>query len=237
MRWLLSFLIALVGGITIFKVTIFDSVKVEKIELWGRYDLPPPKQSLPPPPGKTILSCTTGQHVAPTYATVHVRFLGVQDGESLRAIMQKPAGSSQDKHTSILEAISTEKVKRLSEGGVLTVTLGGVVYSDEVPSEVPFLAGDNICQRMVQLQRSSDGTLVTSISIQGGRLLSQASLVLPRAMLATSPSVRLCVQPSFPMAYGRDLSQNAHCDALGNSDLHQAALRGASARTTIVTRR
>jgi hypothetical protein len=238
MRWLIGLLVTLAGGgFVFFRLSVFDVtlLKIEKIELWGRYEVPPPG-SVGPPSVNPSLSCTPGEKVQVSDTAVHQRFLGIQDGEPLQALMRSSAGNSQDRHTAILQAVAAETVKRLADTGTLTVTLSGVPFSQAVPNEVPFLAGDNICQQMVPLRRTPDGALVTNISITGGRLLSQASLVLPRAMLAGSPGIRMCVQPSFPLAYGRELTHNAHCDAPGSS-LHRAASRGVSARTTLVVRR
>jgi hypothetical protein len=206
-----------------------DSEKLDRIrDLFDRANQPPPLSMTP---------CTPGATVRPVGDTFHLRILAIDENEAVRLIMNDSIQNNRSDYAKrILEAFKAGIIRPISDPALVTVRIRGVI-GDSVPSQIPYLAGQDICQRMVAASRLRDGVVVVTIPISGRDHLGEATIVLPRAMLETSRIVQVCIEPTFQLAYATEIRQNMYCDKPEKTGLFQAILKGEERRTYIITRR
>jgi hypothetical protein len=211
--------------VTISGSRLSDAEKLDRIErLILRSQTPPPL---------TMLPCTPGSTVQATRDTFHLRILAINYGEAVRSIMTRnKVGYAQE----IIDAMKSGQVERVSGGASLTVRIKGLA-TDRTPDYVPFLVGADVCKDMVPAQRMADGVLVVLIPVPSDQYRGQATIVLPRRILATSPRAQVCIEASFPLATASEARQNMYCDSPEKGSLHEAVARGESQRMYIVMRR
>jgi hypothetical protein len=181
--------------------------------------------------------CVPGQPVKPNEETFHLRVLAVNDGDTVHSIMRdvREAGSGRF-GTEIFRAVNAGTVQRISGTAGLQIRIRGIT-TDQIPSHVAYLSANDVCQRMISVERSADGVVMFSIAISGDALLAESAVVLPRRIFETSPSAQVCIEPSFPLANATEARQNTYCDIPGQTGLYEIVLRGAPKRTYILLRR
>lgn len=181
--------------------------------------------------------CVPGSVVAPTADTFHLKILAVQDNESLQELLKRAREEKNSQVAqAILAAVENGKIAPITEDARAILQIHGIT-SDLPPTQIPFLAGQSICQKMVMLARTPDGTLFTAIELRGGKYRGEAAIVLPRALLYGSPEARFCVEPTFRLANPTDGRKKVYCDSPGASGLYDTATRGLFMRTTILIRK
>lgn len=182
-------------------------------------------------------SCIPGTRIEPSSETFHLKVLAVQEDEALQELLKraKEERNWEIAH-SIVRAVDEGKIKPIFEDARAMIQLYGINY-DLPPTEVPFLAGKQICQGMVKLLKGADGTLVAQVDLKGGRHRGEIALVLPRRLFVGSPEANVCIEPSFRLANHRDGRQKVYCDRAGQAGLYDSVNRAQQVRTTILIRR
>jgi hypothetical protein len=153
-----------------------------------------------------MVPCLLGELVLPRPETFHLQFLVVDDGPVVRSIMPRVRSQNLNAGRELGDAIKAGTIPRLTDSASLIVHLLGV-NSQKLPSHVPYLAGNAVCQGMVPVAQSALGTSTISIPIGGNEHRGQTAIVLPRDVLKAAARPQVCVEPNFPLAYPRQITE------------------------------
>jgi hypothetical protein len=196
------------------------------------YDVlkPAPLPNPEPPPLRPVSfsPCEKGTVVRPSDESMHIKFLAVDNSDALRQVMER---SPNDYAREIRNAIELGRINRVSDTSSLTFHITGIL-TGKTPNLVPYIAGGDVCQRMIAVSRMDDGELRIVAPVVSGPLSGEGGIVFPRRLLEASPQVRLCIEPNFRLAYPTETRQNMYC-SIG---LYESVLRGAPSRTYVVVR-
>lgn len=191
-------------------------VKPESYEQSPRGGVPPFSQCLP------------GQVIVPASDAFLLRFVAIENGDAVQRAMES---APDDYARKIRDSIRAGEISRLKTAASATVRLYGVPTS-RIPVEVPLLNEKNICIRMVTVTPADDAEARFVIPFGISEASPEGSILFPRRAFETSPNVRVCVEPTFVLAYPTETRQNMYCGI----NLNTSALRGASSRTFILAR-
>jgi hypothetical protein len=205
-----------------------DADKLDRIAVWMDR-IPPPyrddDRAVVPP-------CVKGASVKPAGNTFHLTFHAVEDGDKFRSFrLGREKGSSAQ---SVREAIIAGKIRTISDRAGLIIHIHGIV-TDVVPRVIPYLIGEDRCERMVAAQRRADGEVRIVIPIRGSEPLGEISIILPRRIIESSRIAQVCVQATFPIAYATESRQNMICDRPGKGP-YESVLQGRNRRTYFIAR-
>jgi hypothetical protein len=172
--------------------------------------------------------CKKGEIVQPNGATIHLKFVAVDDSDAFREVMRQ---SPNDYARQLRDAIRVGRIQRTSDPASLIFRISGIT-TGEVPSQVPFLAENDVCQRMVSVTRMGDGELRFVAPVVTWAPSGEGSIVFPRSLLESSPRAQLCIEPSFRLAYPTETRQNMYC----GTGLYESVLRGVPSRFYVMVR-
>jgi hypothetical protein len=183
----------------------------------------------PPPPPPPFEPCIKGKPVQATDSSIGLRFIAVDDSDALREIMLKPPSEYQRE---LRAAIQQERIKAVPDSASLGIHISGISTA-KIPSQVPYLSGDNICQRMLPVARMDDGELrITAPVTHKGAYPGEGTILFPRFLVETSQRVLLCVEPSFSLSVLTEQRRNMLC----STGLRESALRGALSQLYVLIR-
>jgi hypothetical protein len=220
----------------------------EKIKAINEFKQPVRKsQSLERSFAAPMTPCLPKELVVPRPETFHLQFLVVDDGPAVRAIIPRYRSQNLNAGRELGEAIKSGAIPRFTDSASLIVHVLGV-SAQTFPSYVPYLAGNAICQGMVPVVQSETGIPTVSIPIGGNQHLGQASVVLPRAILTVAARPQVCVEPSFALAYPRQITEDPFKGRLdmtcgwegetpGNTGLFDSIKKGRNSYTYFFVRR
>jgi hypothetical protein len=107
------------------------------------------------------------------------------------------------------------------------------ISAAKIPSQVPYLSADNICQRMLPLIRMEDGELrITAPVNHSGPHPGEGTILFPRYLIEGSQQVMPCIEPSFSLAFPTEKRRNMFC----SERLREGTLRGALSRLYLLIR-
>ncbi len=176
---------------------------------------------------KTIFAkCTKGERPALADEVFLLRFVAVEDSQTLREEMEN---QSNDYANILTRGLKSGKVKKISTNELLTVHIQDVSLTGP-GLEVPLLLGDGVCERMISVDRVQDREFRFVVPVVPDA--PQTAVVFPRKLFENSPNVRICAQPTFLLANATETRQNMYCAI----NVAPSAARGALARTFVLLR-
>ena len=188
-------------------------VKPESYEQSPRGGVPPFSQCLP------------GQVIVPASDAFLLRFVAIENGDAVQRAMES---APDDYARKIRDSIRAGEISRLKTAASATPRLFTWSLPAAYQWKYPCLNEKNICIRMVTVTPADDAEARLSFLLASVKR-HQKAVCLPRRALETSPNVRVCVEPTFVLAYPTETRQicmrdNFNTSALRGilSDIHSA---------------
>jgi hypothetical protein len=130
-------------------------------------------------PSYAFSPCVPGQPVLLNKDAFALRFLAIEDGEIVRKAMESSPSDYARKISAYVQSGEVSRVR--SPAAALTVHLYGI-SSDQTPTEIPLLDGNQTCMRMVSVSRMQDLELRIVIPISSEQGSPERSVLFPRRL-------------------------------------------------------